>query len=56
MPNRKKARKKALTKEQKLKEMREQREITRELESELKELDAKIQRLKKSQMGVVRII
>jgi uncharacterized protein YacL len=59
MLKRKKAGKKGLTREQveRLnKEKREQQAITRAIAHELKELDAKIRRLEKAQMGSVRII
>jgi hypothetical protein len=59
MPKRKKVRKNGFTKEQVEylnEEKRKQEEITREIANELKKLDAKIRRLKKAQMGSIRII
>jgi hypothetical protein len=59
MPKKKKAGKNGFTKEQVEylnEEKRKQEEITREIASELKKLDVKIRRLKKAQMGSIRII
>jgi hypothetical protein len=59
MPKRKKVGKNGFTKEQVEylnEEKRKQEEITREIANELKKLDAKIRRLKKAQMGSIRII
>jgi hypothetical protein len=59
MPKRKTVGKNGFTKEQVEylnEEKRKQEEITREIANELKKLDAKIRRLKKAQMGSIRII